>query len=459
MRNIRYKHILPIALLSSALLATSCEKFVELGAPPTQVLLDDAFSTDASARSVILGLYVSTVNTNISGTTTFYSGIAADDLQYNAADASLLEFANNGLLNTNSYVNNLWANLYQLVKNTNNSIVGLERSATLTPAVKDQLIGEAKFMRAYAYLYLVNLYGDVPLHLKSDLEIFDEASLGRTAVDAVYSQITADLLDAENKLAAAYEGTFRARVNKHAASALLARVYLYRGDYANAETYASKVLQESMYSLPAATSNFTNTSTEIIFQLANLSGITVFATNYITLPTVIPAYSLPNAVYDSFETTPTVDLRKTTWVSPKTVSNKAYYAITKYKATAGTGNEYHVVLRLAEQYLIRAEARANRNNLSGAKADIDAVRSRAGLSALPANLTQAQLLSAIETERLHEFFGEYAHRWLDLKRTNRATAVLSPVKANWQATDVLFPIPNAQIVVNGNLTQNPGYND
>lgn len=455
MKTILNKHIFSAAILAGSLLSTSCEKFVELGAPPTQVLLDDAFRTDASARSVVLGLYVSGIG-NL-GTTTFYSGMAADDLQYNAADAGLLEFANNGLLNTNSYVNNLWGSLYQLVKNTNNAIFGLERSTTLTPAVKDQLLGEAKFLRAYTYLYLVNLYGDVPLHVLSDLEVFDQASLARTPADQVYTQIIADLTDAESKLPTAYEGTFRARVNKHAASALLARVYLYRNDWEKAESQATKVLQATEYGLPATTSNFTNTSNEVIFQIANLSGFTTFGANYITVANVIPAYTLPDAAYNSFETTPTVDLRKSNWATPKTVSGKAYYAITKYKVSSGTGNEYHIVLRLAEQYLIRAEARANRNNLSGAKEDVDAIRTRAGLAGLSASLTQTQLLTAIETERLHEFFGELGHRWFDLKRTNRATAVLSPIKANWQPTDVLFPIPNAQILLNNNLTQNAGY--
>jgi hypothetical protein len=117
------------------------------------------------------------------------------------------------------------------------------------------------------------------------------------------------------------------------------------------------------------------------------------------------------------------------------------------------------MLRLAEQYLIRAEARAKLGKLAEARTDVDAVRSRAGLAGLNSSLNQTQLLSAIETERLHEFFGEFGHRWLDLKRTDRATAVLSPIKSNWQATDVLYPIPQAQILINNKLTQNPGYED
>lgn len=459
------KSIQSLILASGAFFLTSCEKFVDLGAPPTQVIAGDAFATDASANSAVRGLYSTAMgnynNANLSSMTTFYTGSAADDLQYNATDQNSAEFASNGLLNTNGYVGNLWANLYQLVKNANNAISGLQKSNTLTPSVKDQLLGEAKFFRAYAYFYLVNLYGDVPLQLRDDLYALEDASLPRNTTQQVYDQIIADLNEAENKMTTNYDATSapRGRANKAAASALLARVYLYQKDYQNAELYASKVLQSSDYTLPAPDKNFINSSNEVILQLGNQLGVTTFGFNYITAATATPGYTLTDAVYNSFETSPTIDLRKTNWTSPKTISGKIYYAISKYKVSSGSGAEYHIILRLAEQYLIRAEARARLGQLTEARSDVDAIRNRAGLAGISTNLTQAQLLSAIENERLHEFFGEYGHRWLDLKRTDRATAVLSPIKSNWQSTDVLFPIPQAQILINNKLTQNPGYED
>lgn len=453
------KIIISLILTNGALLFSSCEKFVDLGAPPTQVITGDAFASDASANSVIRGLYSTVLNINLSGTTTFFTGIAADDLQYNATDAGITEFASNNILNTNNNVANLWYNCYQLIKNTNNAISGLDASNSLTPTIKDQLIGEAKFFRAYAYFYLVNLYGDVPLQLRNDLYAFEDASLPRAGIQQVYDQIVSDLKDAESKMQTNYDATAspRGRANKAAASALLARVYLYQKDYQNAELYATKVLQSSDYGMPAPDKNFQNTSSEVILQLGNLTGVTTFGANYITAATAVPGYTLPDAVYNSFESSSTTDLRKMNWTSLKTISGKNYYAITKYKVASGTGAEYHIILRLAEQYLIRAEARSRLNNLSGARADIDAVRSRAGLTGINNGSNQTQLLTAIETERLHEFFGEYGHRWLDLKRTERANEVLSPVKSNWQPTDMLFPIPQAQILINTKLTQNPGY--
>ena len=455
------KTILLLTITSGSLFVSSCEKFVELGAPPTQVLASEAFATDASANSVIRGLYTATLSINLAGTSTFYTGLAADDLQYNATDPNTAEFYSNSLLNTNGNVANFWSNCYQLIKNANNAISGLEASTTLTPSVKDQLLGEAKFFRAYAYFYLANLYGDVPLQLRDDLHAFEEAALSRMPVQQVYDQIIADLKDAESKMATTYDATAspRGRANKAAASALLARVFLYQKDYQNAESYATKVLQSSDYGMPTPDKSFINSSNEVILQLGTQTGVTTFGSNYITAATSTPGYTLPDAVYNSFETAPNIDLRKTNWTSPKTVSNKIYYAITKYKVASGTGSEYHIVLRLAEQYLIRAEARARLGKITEARTDVDAVRNRAGLAGLSTSLNQTQLLAAIETERLHEFFGEFGHRWFDLKRTERATTVLSPIKSNWQTTDVLFPIPQAQILINRNLTQNPGYED
>ncbi|MDM1295811.1 RagB/SusD family nutrient uptake outer membrane protein [Sphingobacterium sp. N143] len=457
--KLNHKFILSLILAHGVLLFTSCEKFVDLGAPPTQVIAGDAFASDASANSVVRGLYNTVLSINLSGTSSFYTGIAADDLQYNATDPSLAEFASNSILNSNGYVANFWYTSYQLIKNTNNAISGLEASGTLSPSVKAQLLGEAKFLRAYAYFYLVNLYGDVPLQLRDDLHAFEDASLPRATTPQVYSQIISDLKDAESSMAVSYDATAspRGRANKAAARALLARVYLYQQDYQQAAELATSVLESADYGMPSPDKNFVNSSNEVILQLGNQSGVTVFGSNYITAPTAIPSYTLPEAVYQSFEA-PT-DLRQTNWISPKTISGKTYYAISKYKVASGTGNEYHVLLRLAEQYLIRAEARAKLNDLPAARADIDAVRSRAGLPAISSSLNQAQLLQAIETERQHEFFGEYGHRWFDLKRTGRATAVLAPLKTNWQATDVLLPIPQSQLLINTQLTQNPGYED
>jgi len=453
----KYNHFtLKALIVLTTIFASSCKKFVELGAPPTQILFDDAFKTDASAQSVVMGLYSNNTTVSSIAYFSFYTGISADDLRYNATDAILQEFSNNGITNTNTGISNVWMAAYSVIKNANNAISGISASNSLTPSVKNQLLGEAKFIRAYFYFNLVNLYGDVPLPLKDDYSAFENATLPRASQSAVYTQIIKDLTEAQAILPTAYVGTFRGRVNKHAASALLARVYLYQKDYSNAELQASQVISSGAYTLPTADVAFINTSNEIIWQIANLTGVSTFGTNYVTTATVVPNYSLADVTYQSFEST--ADLRRTNWTTVKTIAGRTYYQISKYKLGTGTGNEYNIALRFAEQYLIRAEARAQLNNLGGAKADLDLIRSRAGLSALSGGLSQSQMLTAVEQERKVELFGEWGHRWYDLKRTGRADAVLGVLKpTTWKSTSVLWPIPQSQIIINPALTQNPGY--
>jgi hypothetical protein len=118
-----------------------------------------------------------------------------------------------------------------------------------------------------------------------------------------------------------------------------------------------------------------------------------------------------------------------------------------------------MVLRLAEIYFIRAEALAHLDDIEGAKADLNAVRLRAGVDATTVN-DKTAVLATIEAERLRELFGEWGHRWLDLKRTGRADAVLGVVKPGWVPSAQLYPIPSAQLLNDPAMrsAQNPGYN-
>ncbi|MEO7047545.1 MAG: RagB/SusD family nutrient uptake outer membrane protein [Ferruginibacter sp.] len=451
-KNISIYHKAFFSILICSIVFSSCKKFVELGPPPTQTVQADVFTTDATATSAVLGLY-SSGWTNLFVGFTFYPGMMADDIKFSSTDPTYNEFNNDAISITNSYNNNLWYYAYQQMKNINYAIVGLTNSTTLTPSVKAQLLGEAKFLRAYVYFYMVNIYGDVPL-LTSD-DALANATVARTPAAQVWAQIIADLKDAKTNLSATYKGTFRARVNSLGASALLARAYLYTKDYVNAEAEATVVISSGTYSLQTSATAFINTSNEIIWQVANTTGVSTFGANFLAATGSIPTYIMYDTLYNSFEAG---DLRKTNWTGSTLVGTTTYYYVNKYKVRTGTGNEYNVCLRFAELYLIRAEARAQQNKLSDAKDDLDMIRVRAGLGVLSTGLTQTQTLLAVEQERKAELFGEWGHRWFDLVRTNRATAVIGGLKpATWQATDVLFPIPDQQRLANTNLTQNPGY--
>ena len=108
---------------------------------------------------------------------------------------------------------------------------------------------------------------------------------------------------------------------------------------------------------------------------------------------------------------------------------------------------------MAEQYLIRAEARAYQDNLIGAVADINMIRRRAGLSDISSD-DKAAILDFVFKERRAEFFLEWGHRWLDLKRTGKVNEVMGELRSTWNKEDELYPIPENQIINNPNVTQN-----
>jgi len=448
------------------ILSSSCKKFVELDAPQNKINASTAYQTDATATAAVIALY----NYGIYGSMipwqqgiAFYGGVSADELHYTLTTTPEITEIENNALSIGSTTNaTFWSNAYAELLGVNNAVAGITNSTTLTPAVKSQLLGEAKFFRAFVNFYLVNFYGGVPLTGNDPLT---NSYLPRSSADQVWTSIISDLKDAQGLLPATYVGTLRTRVNQLSATALLARVYLYRKDYVNAEAMATQVIGSGTYSLASTASVFINTSAETILQFATYYGYSSFAQSYRTSTSAAniapPIYVLTSTIANSFEAG---DNRKTNWVD-STVSGSKFYRINKYKiytaATAGAGNEFNVVLRLAEQYLIRAEARAQQGNLSGAAIDVNIIRGRAGLANLPGSVTSTSttLLTAIAQERKVELFGEYGHRWLDLLRTGQANAVLSALKsATWNATrSVLFPIPDGQRQQNNTLTQNPGY--
>jgi hypothetical protein len=337
-------------------------------------------------------------------------------------------------------------------------------------------------MRAFCYFYLVNLYGDVPLVLATDYK--QNALLARTGKDQVYQQIISDLKDAQNLLSdkyldgslTAYSGTpEKVRPTKWAATALLARTYLYTEKWTDAEAQATSVINNSTaFSLDTLNGVFLKNSKEAIWQLQPIRNGVYSNTQegaFFKLPstgpntTQYPVY-LSNNLLNSFEPN---DQRRSKWVDSVVVSISgvptAFYYPSKYKI--GQVNtavaEYSMVLRLAEQYLIRAEARANvaGTGLGGAIADLSSIRTRAGLSVYNGPANKDSVLNAIYHERQVELFTEWGHHWLDLKRTGKVDAVMSTVTpqkgGTWETTDQLYPISSTELQRNPNLTQNSGY--
>lgn len=470
----------------------SCKKMVAIPEPVNSITNSETFSSDATATAAVLGIYsdllYNTVGGNVfaSSGMTIFGGISADELNnYNSGNINIQQFQLNELISNNTLINsNFWAPAYKDIYLANAVIEGLETSTGVLPETKKILTGEAKFLRAFCHFYLANLFGDVPLIISTSWS--SNYLLGRAPVSQVYQQIIADLKDAQNLLSDDYLrvdnsfysiiGAERVRVNRAAATSLLARVYLYVNRYDLAEVQATSIINNTgYYSLVSNLNNvFKANSTETIWQLQPTSVNTPYTTfegnKLIPNTGANPDYYLTTQLLSSFESG---DLRRKSWVDSVLKGTPAvtYYYPKKYKVKTGIANatptEYYTVLRLAEIYLIRAEARAQQNNIKGAISDLNMLRARARpipttsmpdpLPDLADTLSQVQVLSAVAQERKIELFCEWGHRWLDLKRTNQADVLLGAFKTGWQSTDKLWPIPVTELQKDPNLSQNAGY--
>jgi len=442
----------------------SCKKFIEVGVPKTQLVTASVFKNDATAKSAMDGIYSLMMSNSsfASANVTVYSGLSADEFDNYSTTQSYIELYSNSITVTNGNILSLWTDAYKYIYDANSVLEGLKDNQNVSSSMKQELEGEAKFIRAFCYFYLTNLYGDIPLVLTTDYRI--SSVLSRTSQDSVYNQIISDLTSAQSELLADYSFSNgeRTRPNKYAATALLARVYLFAKQWANAEEAATELINDvSVYRLENnLDSVFLKNSHEAIFQLAPVRPNENTREEIVLAILIKPGtVALTSNLVNSFEGN---DKRRQSWIDSISSSGMEYYFPYKYKIfkTGQPVTEYYMMLRLAEQYLIRAEANAEQNKLSdidGAVADLNIIRHRAGLPDYNGAGDQQSVLTAILNERKHEFFAEWGHRWLDLKRTNTANTILS-YKPDWQSSDALYPIPQSEILNDGNLSQNPGYN-
>jgi starch-binding outer membrane protein, SusD/RagB family len=486
-----YLHRLKVkTILCSSLIilySTSCKKFVQIAPPNTLIVTADVFDNNVTATAAMTSIYTQMFNNAESWTIGQDQGLLADELTSYSTDPTQIQFYTNNMIATNS--SGEWLNAYNYIYQANAMIEGVENNNNITPIIAQQLTGEAKFVRAFWLFYLTNQYGDVPL-VTSTL-YSTNAKVSRTAQSQVYLQIIQDLQDAQVELNSNYVDATdtaitneRTRPAKAAAEAFLARVYLYTRRYDSAEEYASMVINNPLYSLcvitpaPAITNGtFLKNSKEAIWQLYTplpTSINTNDAQNFNLMgaaPTTGDAQSVTISpqLLGSFEAN---DFRRMYWIdsfSTGNVPNVTYYYPNKYQIT-NTGNvtEYTMVFRLAEQYLIRAEAETQQGNLSAAASDLNIIRSRANLSNISGTIASSQsaLLAAILHERQVELFTEWGHRWFDLIRTgniNQVMSIVTPIKSygtgtvSWVSTDSLYPIPQSEILIDPNLTQNAGY--
>lgn len=467
---------------------TGCKKLVEIDPPKNTITTEQIFSDNTQAEWAIAGIYSKMIhgtNHSLIGTTaetdfgaglsTVLGSLSSDEMYHSEGPVRTdLYYLNINHLTTQTGTLTIgaWKTAYKLIYDANAAIEGLaaSKSPVLLDSVKKELTGEALALRSFAYFYLVNFFGDVPLALTIDYT--KTAGLSRSPVNKVYEQMIKDLTLAKSLLADDFSvgKNERVRVNKWFAEALLARIYLYTGQYQNAINSASDVINRSdlFFLEPELENVFSSTSREAIFQLKPVNSDPAIKNGtpegYLFMPFQAGdsgPYRFTDNFLSSFHQD---DKRKSKWMMETADGFSPYkYTIGQYNGMAyGDQPQYYMVMRLAELHLIRAEAALllSDANKDDAIADLNALRGRAGLGNLPTTLTPEQVKNAIADERKFELFAEWGHRWLDLKRTGKAAEVLSqiPAKQPWAGDyQLLYPIPESEIENNRSIIQNPRY--
>ncbi|WP_162944618.1 RagB/SusD family nutrient uptake outer membrane protein [Flavisolibacter nicotianae] len=462
--------IAALALLLSGSFA-ACKKD-SLFQEPTDAISDaDAYSTAARIDKAAIGMYDALQNANyFSGRILIYADQRGLDATPSTYFGTMGSFTT--LTSSDGTVASAWQGAYRTIYTANLFLKSYAANkGLLTQAKADQYEGEAKFIRAICYWYLVNLWSQdynftadashpgVPLVLDASDEPFSSSNnLPRATVKQVYAQMETDLLDAEAKLPLTSSDAFTkvARATKGAARAMLTRLYLYKGDYAKTVTYADAVINSNLYSLnadPKTTFTDPYTSNESIFSVAMSGG-----DNPNTNNSLGQHYGTNPGRGDISVTSDYVALMNT--ATDKRYLNliKQYqgsYWTTKY---SGLTTDFVPVVRYAEVLLNKAEALARMATGvdATALALVQQVRSRSNGGLLVVTTKQELIDAIIKEKRIElafEGFGitEFNRLHLDLPAHGIVNAI--PYGSNLR----VFPLPKYDMDKNPNLVQNPGY--
>ena len=427
-----------------------CDSLLNEQKPQNSVDPSLIFKDAAGARSAIIGAYDNFQSASYYGVDfLLLPEVHSLNLTHPGTFPSYEQFVNRGILTDNANVTNMWAQIYVGINRVNqilDKVPGITDPA-LSAVERDQILGEAYFIRAFNYHNLVKYWGGVPLKLTPS-DSYDPAKivLPRASASEVYTQILADLALAIPKLPAS--PSTRSRATQAAANALKARVHLYLKQYPEAINAAT--LASTGYSLVP---NFLD-----LWVLRNQSEA-IFELQFNTVDTnSLAFYLLPSSNGGRNEVRPSAGLSNaySATDSRRVLTTSIDSKLRYYRAA--TRDDNVILLRLAEMILTRAEALVERNtgtDLADAVVLVNLIRNRALIGNYAGAVTQAAVRDEVFLQRRLELAIE-GHYFFDLVRTGRATTTLS--SPTWNDNQALLPIPLREINAGGGVvTQNPGY--
>lgn len=353
------KIALGTALAILVMSLSSCKKLVDVPEPVNSVTTAEAYGTAQSATSAVTaiydymlsGPYGATAFAN--GATTFYAGLSADEFNYfNSSGSDQAQLQTNNIQVTISSLDQLfWQPGFYSIYMANAAVESLNASTSLPSDVRSHLLGEAKFLRAFSNFYLVNLFGNIP---QVTTTAWAQTNLlAKAPASAIYAQMEDDLHSAQTLLPTDYSSysSQRVRANQFAATALLARVYLYEKKWKGADSAATAVItQAGMYQLRTDLNTvFLANSTESILQfIPNTNTYFAVQEAHVNIPnpasTGNPTYYLTNHLLNSFEPG---DLRRKAWVDSTNYAGSLYYYPYKYKVQQTTATRHDRILHCA----------------------------------------------------------------------------------------------------------------
>ena len=451
------KTIRTILVWALMLFSGSCSM---LEPEPVDLLTNDlVLNEPRDVGNVEVGLY--SAFRNIAPATVIAGDFTADMLIHNGTFSQYRELGTKQISSSNASVAALWGAIYNTVYIANFILERLPEVSGVATTERNRVMGTAHFLRGYAYFVALYTFGGVPEVITTDIETnrnvprADETDILNLIVDDYNEGLTKLPKEPVN---AGFAGEFAVR-------AAFARLYLYLGDWNKALQFSTAVIDSDQYELEPefsslVTKDFTNEAIlEVGYTLADDPGSDGnFGLNnlFVGRREIIPSNQVIVALASSESgdrfSSMNFDLANLT-------GNDNGWSVAKY-GTADADNNNVVVIRLAEMYLIRAEARAQLDNVTGinsAQSDINVLRARANAPTIP-SVTKSQMLRLIESERQYELAFE-GHRWYDLVRTGRASQVMPAFSTNWRDDYELWPIPQREIQNNPALVgnQNPGY--
>ncbi|MBF9251831.1 RagB/SusD family nutrient uptake outer membrane protein [Pontibacter sp. 172403-2] len=477
------KYIIAALGLSLSVGLFSCEKQLDELKPEQDLTGEAAFATEATTMSTLYGVYSTLQNYEIYGGLTQVIGdFQADNVEFVGSFPTLQEIANYNVVGSNSSIQTLWQVYYRAILRANKVIAK-------TPAVTDpgfteeekvQVVAEAKFLRALLYLNLSNLFSQpyqvsdgtnlsVPLVLESFEGEIDFPE--RATLNEVHAQIEQDLMEAIPNLNTAAEfgdpSEMRGRATVGAAQALLARLYLYRENWAQAEEYARKVLEAPSYELAGDYGFYNANSSEDVFTIQNSA-----IDNGRTGSGGLASYYRPASdggrgdapfsddLIAAYQEEPG-DLRFTSLSSEGVAADAETHLFTLKYPDAANNSDNSPVIRVTEVVLTLAEAIAQQEGVTQEAIDLmNQLRARAGLPLWTTATFSSKeaFIDAILNERRKELAFE-GFRRMDLLRYEKPlrTSGEGADKAVFGGNYTILPIPQRELDINPSLEPNPGY--